>query len=147
MVDHNSVTISQRGEEIVRRVRAPRIYISAPLFTINGKLMHLGEALKEVQDNVVAALRKGELVMQLGGVPYVPHLNVLWDAISPHEADYWLYIDEQWIYASDAIFRFGGKSSGADKEIVWAAECGIPVLYNDEALKVFIDAYSPVVAV
>ena len=147
MSENDSVTIRPDACEVTRRVRAARIYIPSPLFTINGTLVHLGEALKEVQDNVVAALRKGELVMQLGGVPYVPHLNVLWDTISPHEVDYWLYMDEQWIYASDALYRFGGKSSGADKEIGWAAEFGLPILHSDEALRAFMDSWNAVKAV
>lgn len=60
--------------------------------------------------------------------PVVPHITLLWHAIAPHDdVDYWYDLDLGHLRKCDAVFRFPGKSSGADAEVEWADRWGIPV--------------------
>jgi len=61
-------------------------------------------------------------------VPFVPHLCVVWQMMSPHhEYEYWLPMDLAWIDRCDAVLRLPGESKGADAEEEYARATGKPV--------------------
>ncbi len=75
----------------------------------------------------------GELV-SLGFVPFIPHLTHFWHTMEPRPYEFWLEYDMEWLRCCDAVFRFPGESSGADKEIEEARRLNIPVFYATTAL-------------
>ena len=95
-----------------------KVYISSP-YTI-------GDAAENVRDQIFAA----EAIKNIGHVPYVPLLTHLWHLISPHNHEYWMEMDEEWVATCDAIVRLPGKSAGADREVRQAQILGKLVYYS-----------------
>jgi len=85
-----------------------------------------GDKFKNTKDSIAV----GEELIKLGFVPYLPLLSHFWNEISPHDYQYWLNYDMQWILRCDALLRLPGDSSGADKEVAYAMKMGIPIFYN-----------------
>jgi hypothetical protein len=77
--------------------------------------------------NTRAAIDWAEQVAKLAAVPVVPHLSHLWHLISPHDYEWWLAYDLAILARCDALLRIPGNSPGADREVEWAGEHGIPV--------------------
>lgn len=63
--------------------------------------------------------------------PVVPHLSLLWHAVTPREEAHWYEYDLHLLRKCDAIVRLPGFSVGADKEIVVARERGIEIVEFD----------------
>jgi nucleoside 2-deoxyribosyltransferase len=79
-------------------------------------------------ENIRNAVRAAESLRGLGLVPFVPHLNALWNMMSPHsDYDYWLPMDLAWIDRCEAVLRLPGESKGADMETAYAERTGKPV--------------------
>lgn len=74
-------------------------------------------------------------------VPVVPHLSLLWHAITPRPHEYWLEYDLHIMHACDAVFRLPGESTGADGEVASANETGMRVFDNVDALKAWCEAF------
>lgn len=79
--------------------------------------------------NVRKAIEAGEQLRGLGYVPFIPHLTHLWHLISPHDYDYWLKYDNEWLAKCDGLVRLPGYSRGADSEVELMLSLGKPVLY------------------
>jgi hypothetical protein len=62
--------------------------------------------------------------------PLVPHLSHFWHTMTPRPYQDWLDQDMEMMRRCDAVFRFPGASSGADKEVAEANRLGIPVFYE-----------------
>lgn len=79
--------------------------------------------------NTHDAVQYAEQIISSGvAVPMVPHITMLWHAIAPHDdVEHWYALDLAHLKRCDAVFRFPGASSGADKEVDFADEQGIPV--------------------
>jgi hypothetical protein len=60
--------------------------------------------------------------------PLVPHLSLLWHAVTPRENEFWLEYDLHLMRKCQAVVRLPGESPGADAEIVEAERLGIRVL-------------------
>ena len=73
------------------------------------------------------AVRTAAIVESLGMVPYVPHLGVLWEMISPMSYEKWMALGLAWLAKCDAVLRLPGESKGADREEEEARRMGIPV--------------------
>lgn len=73
-------------------------------------------------------------LLAAGLVPFVPHLTMLWDAISPHPYADWLAYDLHWLRVCHAVLRLPGESNGADKECEEAERLGIPVFHSLDAI-------------
>lgn len=85
--------------------------------------------------NVRSAIDAANVLAGYGFVPFVPHLTHFWDLLWPHEYDWWMAYDDEWLQVCDAVLRLPGESLGADKEEERARELGIPVFYSlDELL-------------
>lgn len=57
--------------------------------------------------------------------PVVPHLTLLWHAVTPKPLEYWYEHDMHLLHACHAIVRLPGKSTGADAEMEQAAKWGL----------------------
>ena len=102
--------------------RPPLVYIAGPLTTGDESIWSC------VRDAVTVA----EYVLDCGGVPLVPHLNVLWAmvrgraAARPHEE--WLTWCKHVLEHCDVVCRLAGRSVGAEEECQFADSKGIPVV-------------------
>lgn len=98
-----------------------KIYVAGPLFG-SGIATH----------NVRRALDVANSLRKLGAIPFIPHLFVFWDLIHPHEPDYWLTMDYEWLLSCDAIYCYAPneESPGTDQEKAWSKKLGIPI-YDD----------------
>lgn len=86
--------------------------------------------------NTHAAVRAGEDLQSTGLVTcLVPHLSLLSHIIVPHnDIDHWYEHDLATLARCDALIRLPGDSSGADNEVEFAIERGIPVFYGTATL-------------
>ncbi len=85
-----------------------RVYIAGPYTK--------GDVVLNVRNAVLAADR----VHALGFTPFVPHLTHLWHLISPHDYEFWLALDLEWLAVCDYLVRLPGESAGADREVEYA---------------------------
>lgn len=95
-----------------------RIYVAGPI------------SIGNVMEHTKAAIHAADRLMKAGHSPFVPQLSVFWQIVSGHEYERWLEYDHEWIKVCDALIRLPGESKGADREIVWARELGIPVYFG-----------------
>ena len=81
----------------------------------------------DVIENVGWAIDMGELLMDHGLIPFVPHLTFLWNFRRHHDLDYWYKYDLAWLARCDCLLRLPGESEGADREVEFAQAHEIPV--------------------
>jgi hypothetical protein len=81
-----------------------------------------------------SAVIEASALADAGLVPYVPHLCVLWEMISPRPYDEWISIGLAWLEKCDAVLRIPGESKGADSEVTLAKALGIPVFTDRDDL-------------
>lgn len=103
-------------------MKSKYVYVAGPIFT-SGRVTH------NVREAVIIA---AQIMEDTNGtlVPFVPHLYVLWDIVTPEEPEFWLTLDKAWLMKCDALLRLPGDSVGADMEIQWCVENGIPFFTN-----------------
>ena len=80
-------------------------------------------------NNIRRQIEIAEKLNEFGMTPFVPLLSHLWHLMSPHEHEYWMQLDFQYIQKCDAFVRLSGESSGADREVNYALGIGIPVYF------------------
>lgn len=95
--------------------RKPVIYVSGPLST--------GDPIL----NTRKAVKEAEVIIEMGGIPIVPHTTIAWHMISPHEWQYWIDYDLELLNVCDALYRIPGESKGAELEVARMRELGKPV--------------------
>lgn len=101
-------------------------------------------------DNVNQAAAASMVLLKAGLSPFCPHLSVFFDGITSRDemrlrywgqahhlpggtkVEDWYSMDEPWVRASDVLLRLPGESVGADLEVGWAREEGIPVFHTVE---------------
>ena len=76
-------------------------------------------------------------------IPLIPHLSLAWHLASPKSYEEWLEIGLAWLCVCDALYRFPGKSAGADAEVELALARGIPVLTSMVELRSFVNGWKP----
>ena len=84
--------------------------------------------------NTRNAILAGEELVRRGYTPYIPHLNMLWHTVAPHEPDFWYAYDLEWLPCCQGLLRLPGASTGADREVEHAKVLGIPVYHSIEEL-------------
>lgn len=89
----------------------------------------------DVVVNIRNAIFAGDKVLDMGHMPFIPHLSHLWHTVSPKTYEEWMAIDIMWLGECHALLRLPGESKGADREVQVAIACGIPVFYSLEELK------------
>jgi hypothetical protein len=60
--------------------------------------------------------------------PFVPHLSLLWQAVTPRPAAHWYEYDLHVLRQCDAIVRLPGESPGADREMDEAHSLGLKIV-------------------
>lgn len=80
--------------------------------------------------NVRHAVLTADKLVKAKLIPFVPHLYHLWDMVSPHDYEHWMKLDLAWLLKCDALLRIGGVSPGAQREVAYAKEEGIPVFHD-----------------
>jgi len=111
--------------------KGDKIYIAGPL-TSSG----------DPRENIANACRAFEELMQLGLVPFLPHLSWYVEqnlGFDRWTADEWLEYDAKWLKLCDALLRLPGFSRGADLEETMARVMGIPIFYTLEGIKSAIE--------
>ncbi len=84
--------------------------------------------------NIRRAVMAAEELISYRFIPFIPHLNFFWHALYPHNKDYWMQWDSQWLLRCDAVLRLKGHSIGADAEVMRAQDNNIPVFYSIDPL-------------
>jgi nucleoside 2-deoxyribosyltransferase len=98
-----------------------KIYIAAPYAGDN--------------KNTEIACDFADAISRIGHYPYVPHLTMNWHRLPRRPREYWLEVDRVWLRSCDAVFRVVGDSPGADAEVAYAQQLGIPVYYSIKAIE------------
>jgi len=91
------------------------VYVSGPMTNGDPEL------------NVREALRVAELILERGGVPYVPQLTHYWHLVYPHEHAFWLELHLLWLILCHALVRIPGLSVDADIEEAEARRLGLRI--------------------
>lgn len=87
--------------------------------------------------NLRTAILAADVVWRAKHFVFVPHLNDTYHLVAPHDYESWLAFDFAWLAKCDVLVRLPGISPGADREVVFATEHGIPVFYG---VMEFLDA-------
>lgn len=98
----------------------PLIYISGPMNSSGVMVENIRRAL-----DVAVAIRYA------GGLPFVPQLHFLWEAMSPKRSEFFLAMDREYVRRSSALYRLSGPSFGATLEEQWAREFGVSVYLEE----------------
>ena len=85
--------------------------------------------------NIRKVCEVAEKIKEMGFLPYIPHLNLLWHMMFPKDYEYWLSMDEIWVVKCDGLYRVPGESLGADREVRVARQNNIPIFYNFNDIK------------
>ena len=110
--------------------KRPLVYLAAP-YTTPDPVANTHDAIR-----VAAALIDEGLV-----TPVVPHLTLLWHLIDPRDVEFWYAYDLAILARCDAVLRIPGYSTGADAEIKFAADRGIPVLSSIDELASWVKSF------
>jgi len=89
-----------------------------------------------MEANIAAAFDASRRLRDAGFSTIIPHTN-FFQAIGGEKRSHaeWLDIDRALVLKSDGLLRLPGESRGADIEVNWAKEAGIPVFASvDEVL-------------
>lgn len=114
-------------------MRKTRVYVAGPI-TGSGSLV----------ENVRVAELTGARLREAGYTAYVPHRDLLTQLVTG-ESDYeaWMEDDYEWLGVCDVLLRLPGVSPGADREVQWAQERGIPVYHDRSQLYDAVDPTQP----
>jgi len=102
--------------------RKKLIYIASPYTK--------GDVAVNVRESIVVA----DTLTEAGYLVFAPLFSHFWHFLIPHQYDFWMEMDLQWILRCDCVLRLPGESSGADKEVAFATAINIPVYYSVEEL-------------
>jgi hypothetical protein len=102
------------------------IYVASPYTNVDRKI---------VETNVAISMNAVEELWRAGFIPFMAlgsHYYELNHYSHSHED--WMDFDIAWLSKCDALLRLPGNSKGADKEVTFATEHGIPVFYSIDTL-------------
>jgi hypothetical protein len=77
--------------------------------------------------NVQRAVHVADQLDERGCAVIVPHLSMLWHLVSPADIDTWYRRDLEVLNHCNALVRFDGASTGADREVDHAHKTGLHV--------------------
>lgn len=95
-----------------------KVYIASPY------------TLGDVAANVKRQIDTADALIDNGFAPFAPLYYHFQHMVHPRPYEDWIKIDLEWIKACDCVLRLAGKSEGADGEVAYAKELGIPVFYS-----------------
>ena len=96
--------------------RKPLIYVAGPI---------TGNPFGCVRQSMDAFVT----LRALGVVPFLPQWSVIGEMVAPLHYEEWLAYDFDIIRNADAVARLEGDSPGADREVTFAKELGLPVFF------------------
>ena len=99
----------------------PIVYIAGP-YTYPNPIHNINKVIKFAN----TLYKEGVIV------PFIPHLNMMWDLVEPQTAGFFYEYDLHILSKCDALFKMPGLSIGAEKEVRFAKKHKIPV-YTDIA--------------
>jgi hypothetical protein len=117
------------------------VFIAAP-YSGDGKLD--GPAVLEARGTpaaealnarVAESIRVSEELISAGFCPINPLFFHFQNLCFPRGRSTWLRLSLELVRRSDAVLRLPGPSAGADKEIEYAHQAGIPVVYSLDELR------------
>jgi nucleoside 2-deoxyribosyltransferase len=85
--------------------------------------------LPDPPSNTHFAIQIADALVSAGFTPFVPHLSTLWQTVKPHSHSWWIEYDLRVIDNCAIVVRIPGPSQGADIEVSYALQHGIPVLH------------------
>jgi len=80
--------------------------------------------------NVKAQIDVADELIDLGFAPFCPLYSHFQHMMHPRPYEDWIWLDNVWVLACDAVLRLPGESRGADGEVALAKANGIPVAYS-----------------
>lgn len=92
-----------------------------PLVYVAGPYSH-----PDPVENTHKAIIAAERIEALGCAVVIPHLSLAWHLVSPAPLERWYERDLHVLERCDALVRLPGASSGADAEVEFARERGLP---------------------
>lgn len=99
-----------------------KVYIASPY------------TLGDVAVNVKRQLDMADKLMDNGFAPFAPLYSHFQHMAHPRPYQDWIKIDLEWVEVCDCVLRLDGESKGADGEVNYANELGLPVFYSLEQL-------------
>ena len=87
--------------------------------------------------NTSIAMQTWHKLWDDGFAPFCPHLSLFLHMQKERPYAEWLDADNEWVAACDALYRFSGHSSGADKEVELAKSLGIPIFHDLPSLRLW----------
>lgn len=101
----------------------PLVYLAGPI-TKPDPLTNARRAAR-----VFSELLKSDLM-----TPYAPQLLMTAELLCPQDYEAWMAYDFEILRRCDGLFRMPGESNGADREVEFANQKGIPVFSNRDQL-------------
>jgi len=81
-------------------------------------------------ENTHRVIKVAEDIIRAGHIPYIPHLNLLWHIVVSHPPEFWYTYDLEILKRCDILLRLDGLSEGADREVKFAENHKIPIIYS-----------------
>ena len=88
----------------------------------------------DVAVNVRTAIDAGAQLIQSGFAVIVPHTCHFMHIIHPQDYESWMAIFFELVTRCDGLYRIPGFSPGADREVEYARQHGIPVFHSLESV-------------
>ncbi len=103
----------------------------------DAKLVYIAGPLSqgETPENIHRAIKAGHFVMDIGHVPFIPHLDVIMTVQRPRLYEEWIAADLCIITRCDVLWRIPGTSPGGDREVEFAESIGVPIVYTEDELE------------
>lgn len=79
------------------------------------------------EKNLRQAIDAAHILLEYNIAPFVPHLNYVIETVYPKDYELWMLMDFAFIERCDALLRLPGESKGADREVIFAQNRGVPV--------------------
>lgn len=86
------------------------------------------------ENNVKKQIEAADLLRSYGFLPFWPLHSHYWHIECPHDWQYWMDMDMEWVDRCDILLRLPGKSNGADIEVARAVSSGKKVYFDITAL-------------
>lgn len=103
------------------------VYVAGP--------MSVGDKALNIRNGILAA----DKLLDAGIATFTPHLSHFQHMIAPREYESWLALDFAVIRRCDGLLRLPGYSEGADREVAFAKEIGVPVFNSIAEVVAYFD--------
>ena len=107
-----------------------RIYVAGP---------YSAPTEQEREANANRAIDAGIAIAEKGYTPFIPHMNHMWAIRGEMKGieypwEFWIDWCLEWLSLCDGIL-FLGASPGANVELKYAKEAGMPIYYSVDEIK------------